>query len=302
MTELQKRVLISVVLIPIAVGIMYLGGFWFFVASAIISSIIIYELLSLCNKIEFKPRILLAIFFNLIILTTFYSIARTNFGLAFLFIFIEIVLFSILLLILELRRAGEAPLINYSISVASIVYITFSFCSLLGLRYIDKILEQMRFSNNRFYLSVNIAGEGLEIGFFLVLMVFVSVWICDSFAYFIGIKFGKHKILPRVSPKKSWEGGIAGLISAVIFVALAMSFTNLNLVDAIVLGLIVGLFGQIGDFAESMFKREVGVKDSSNIIPGHGGLLDRFDSLLFVLPLTFIYIIIVVICINGGVL
>jgi phosphatidate cytidylyltransferase len=118
------------------------------------------------------------------------------------------------------------------------------------------------------------------------------IWVCDSAAYYIGSAFGKHKLFPRVSPNKSWEGAIAGFIFAVV-TAVAAKYLLLDYLrtdQAVILGIIVGIFGQLGDLFESLLKRDAGVKDSSNLIPGHGGVLDRFDSLLVVSPLVYLYL------------
>lgn len=127
----------------------------------------------------------------------------------------------------------------------------------------------------------------------LVLTVFLSVWICDMLAYLVGSAIGKHKIFPRVSPNKSWEGSLAGLAGAVLTVYLLVItgfIPQLSMTAILILGLIAGGFGQVGDFAESLVKRDVGIKDSSNLIPGHGGAWDRLDSLLFAVPLSYLYI------------
>ncbi len=115
----------------------------------------------------------------------------------------------------------------------------------------------------------------------LVLLIYVSVWANDSFAYLIGCKFGKHKLAPRVSPKKSWEGFIAGLVGSMV-VWCAMTYVpgvNMGIPMALAFGLICGLMSVLGDLAESRIKRNSGFKDSGTIMPGHGGLLDRCDSL-----------------------
>ena len=118
----------------------------------------------------------------------------------------------------------------------------------------------------------------------LVLGIFLSVWANDSFAYLIGSKFGKHKLAPRVSPKKSWEGFIAGLIGSALFWCLftLIPGVNLSIPQAALFGVISGLAGVLGDLAESRIKRNVGFKDSGTLLPGHGGLLDRCDSLFLV--------------------
>ena len=118
----------------------------------------------------------------------------------------------------------------------------------------------------------------------LVLGIFLSVWANDSFAYLIGSKFGKHKLAPRVSPKKSWEGFIAGLVGSALFWCLftLIPGVNLSIPQAALFGVISGLAGVLGDLAESRIKRNVGFKDSGTLLPGHGGLLDRCDSLFLV--------------------
>lgn len=115
----------------------------------------------------------------------------------------------------------------------------------------------------------------------LVLGIFLSVWANDSFAYLVGSKFGKHKLAPRTSPKKSWEGFLAGLVASMLF-WVGMSFipgVTMSIPHALLFGLVCGLMGVLGDLAESRIKRNSGFKDSGTIMPGHGGLLDRCDSL-----------------------
>lgn len=122
---------------------------------------------------------------------------------------------------------------------------------------------------------------GYPWGGLTIFLLFLSVWTNDAFAYFVGSKIGKHKLAPRISPKKSWEGFIAGLVgSALIWVV--MSFipaVNMSILQAVIFGIICGLTEVLGDLAESRIKRNSGFKDSGTIMPGHGGLLDRCDSL-----------------------
>jgi len=170
---------------------------------------------------------------------------------------------------MEIFRKKETPLLNISILVFSFVWLGLMLGSLSELRNLP------------------------DIGFKITLALFLSVWICDTGAFFFGKKFGKKKILPDVSPKKTWMGTIAGFISSMIFLLIlnqAGYFPDIfSLVDVVVLGLITGIFGQFGDWAESLLKREAGVKDTSNVLAGHGGILDRFDSLTFAAPITLIY-------------
>ncbi|MEC8900152.1 MAG: phosphatidate cytidylyltransferase, partial [Candidatus Neomarinimicrobiota bacterium] len=122
----------------------------------------------------------------------------------------------------------------------------------------------------------------------------ISVWACDSAAFILGSLWGSSKIFPRISPNKSWFGSLSGLIAAVLvfyafqyYGVLGDIFTIKN---ALIMGLISGIIGQIGDYYESMLKRDAGVKDSGTLLRGHGGILDRFDSLIFATPTMFIYI------------
>ncbi|MDO5044371.1 MAG: phosphatidate cytidylyltransferase [Coriobacteriia bacterium] len=114
--------------------------------------------------------------------------------------------------------------------------------------------------------------------------IFASVWANDSFAYLVGSLFGKHKMVPKISPKKTWEGFYAGIVGSLIIwlLMLLIPGTNLTPVIAILSGLLCGAVGVIGDLVESRIKRSSGVKDSGSLIPGHGGMLDRTDSLLLV--------------------
>ncbi|MDX1700251.1 MAG: phosphatidate cytidylyltransferase, partial [Melioribacteraceae bacterium] len=129
-------------------------------------------------------------------------------------------------------------------------------------------------------------------GGYLIISIMVTIWVCDSAAFFLGSAFGRHKLFPRVSPNKSWEGAAAGFLFAIItmIVAHALVLDAISLTDSIIIGLIIGVFGQIGDLIESLIKRDADVKDSSNLIPGHGGIFDRFDSLLYTSPIVYVYL------------
>ncbi len=125
----------------------------------------------------------------------------------------------------------------------------------------------------------------------IILGVFLLIWTNDSFAFLVGKNFGKHKLLERISPNKTIEGFIGGMIfTFILSYFLAQRFTTLSLIQWVVIAGIVSIFGVLGDLIESMFKRQACVKDSSNFIPGHGGFLDRFDSVIFAAPFIFIYL------------
>jgi phosphatidate cytidylyltransferase len=140
-------------------------------------------------------------------------------------------------------------------------------------------------------------GSGIRFDTLLPLSIFIFLWINDTGAYCTGTLFGKHKLFPRISPAKSWEGSIGGgilvLVVAGIIGYLANSGTTthtLNIYQWIGLGAVVCVFGTWGDLVESLFKRTLGIKDSGNILPGHGGMLDRFDSSLMAIPAAVIYL------------
>tara|TARA_B100000902_G_C27286763_1_gene904880 strand:- start:1192 stop:1797 length:606 start_codon:yes stop_codon:yes gene_type:complete len=125
----------------------------------------------------------------------------------------------------------------------------------------------------------------------LVLLMFILTWTFDTFAYIAGIRFGKHKIMPNVSPNKSWEGFAGGFIFTVIATYLTGSyFSAIEINEIIAIGLLVPFTATIGDFIESYFKRKAEVKDSGNLIPGHGGMLDRMDAFMITIPAIYIII------------
>lgn len=133
----------------------------------------------------------------------------------------------------------------------------------------------------------------LEHGLAWVFMVLVISWLGDTGAYFAGRSFGRRKLHPRVSPKKTWEGAVGGVLAAVLgaLVVRAVALPSLGLLEAVLLGAVLCVCGILGDLSESLLKRAHSVKDSGWIMPGHGGLLDRIDSLLFVVPLLYGYLL-----------
>ena len=133
----------------------------------------------------------------------------------------------------------------------------------------------------------------------LTMAIFISVWVCDSIAFILGTLFGKKKIFPNISPKKTWVGSISGFFAAIVVMVIfhtqkidneSLLGNYFSLLDAIIFGIIAGFFGQIGDFTESLLKRDANVKDSGTLLAGHGGVLDRFDSLIFAMPICYLYV------------
>jgi phosphatidate cytidylyltransferase len=199
------------------------------------------------------------------------------------------------MLTVELFRNRGSALMNLAATLFGVLYVSLSLGAVIGLR---ELFIPADFPVAQFFdvygasVPADVEATVYRWGGMTVMAVFASIWICDSAAYFAGRAMGKHKLFVRVSPNKTWEGAIAGCAAGVLaFVAArALVLPYMGVAQALVCGAIVGVFGQLGDLAESLLKRDAGVKDSSALIPGHGGVLDRFDSLLFVAPLVFVYL------------
>lgn len=128
-------------------------------------------------------------------------------------------------------------------------------------------------------------------GFFLAMFTFLCIFATDTFAYFAGKRYGKHKLSAVISPKKTVEGAVAGTVFAIGVSLLGVLYTELTLLECAIGGLLITVSAQLGDLSESLIKRDAGVKDSSNILPGHGGFLDRTDSYIFALPVAYYYFV-----------
>ena len=141
---------------------------------------------------------------------------------------------------------------------------------------------------------LRIENYDLESGLFLLIMGLCGAWIADTGAYFTGVAIGKHKLCPEISPKKTVEGLVGGIVTTAVVYAVAFSvyygFTAKRAVIAFITGAVCAVIGTVGDLSASMVKRQIGFKDYGKIMPGHGGLMDRFDSVLFVLPTFYAFI------------
>jgi len=142
-----------------------------------------------------------------------------------------------------------------------------------------------------------ILTRNLENGFYFIWMIFIGAWITDTFAYFTGVFLGKRKLIPSISPKKTVEGSVGGIVGCVAVMTLYgvlvinSKLGNIPVYHYIIISLLCGIISQVGDLAASSIKRYAKVKDYGKIMPGHGGVLDRFDSILFVAPVVYFYII-----------
>lgn len=196
---------------------------------------------------------------------------------------------------------SDNELIRLALGLIGMVYPIILICRLSGVESSKKAYKK-GYLQSLFYVIYPVSlialwlnGTGL-LSAKLLLGVFIVIWINDTFAYLTGVTIGRHKLLPRISPKKSWEGLFGGMIASVVFAGIAHGYKlveEFNRIEFVVVVLIIIIAATFGDLVESMFKRQTGIKDSGNFIPGHGGMLDRFDSFLFSLPLATVTILII---------
>ncbi|MCX7879669.1 MAG: phosphatidate cytidylyltransferase [Ignavibacteria bacterium] len=300
MTELSKRVLVAIVGIPITLGIIYLGGITFFVVILILSNLVIRELFHLFENFGYKAYSYFGMLITSTLLIIFYmflqdSIRINQFTLSLLFLTVLSIL-PFILLIKQIWSKGSYSTINSALSILGTFFITFSFISILAFRHLTEFFLFLGYfgtvglPNTYFGISQLISDEWNAKLFIAILG---TIWICDTSAYFAGRAFGVKKLAPKISPKKTWVGAIFGFFGALFGFFLLNWVLNLSLpfTFQIAFAIIIGIIGQLGDLAESKIKREAKVKDSSNYLPGHGGLLDRLDSILFVFPTLLAFIL-----------
>jgi len=178
-------------------------------------------------------------------------------------------LFLVLALIAELYTRKPNPIHNWAYFILGQVIIALPFSLLNFIGFIDHAI----------YKPI------------ILIAVFVTIWVNDTGAYLFGVTLGKHRLFERISPKKSWEGFVGGAIAALVSgYVFSLFIPELSLIQWLIFSEIIVIFGTFGDLIESLLKRTVNIKDSGNIIPGHGGLLDRFDSMLLAAPVIFIYL------------
>lgn len=253
------RVLVSVAAIPLIIGASYFGKYFFLIFVLAVSLISYYEFSVLIKNKNISPGSPFGLIsVALIVLNEYFKIFDN-----YLLIFLIFALLSAN----ELFRNKGSAIINLGSTMLSVSYVGFFSAALINIR---------EFYTDDIYLN----------GGYVIISVLATIWICDSAAYYIGTAFGKHKLFPRISPNKSWEGAAAGFVFAVVSMVLAKNFIIdfLSWNTVIGIAVVIGVLGQIGDLIESLFKRDAQVKDSSTLIPGHGGVFDRFDSLLFSAP------------------
>ena len=244
---------------------------------ALVTGLTVWEFTGLVNN---RPAVSVNRFISTVA-AVYWFLAMVGFcsGLTPPTVFIPYLVTLVYLLIAELYTKAEDPVNDWAYTIMAQLYIAVPF-SLLSV------------------LAFRSTPAGVMYTYLMPLSVFVFLWINDSGAYCCGSLLGRHKLFPRISPGKSWEGSIGGFVFVAAAAALIWYLTDLygvndlqlNLWQWIGLGLVVAVFGTWGDLVESLFKRTLGIKDSGNILPGHGGMLDRFDSSLLAIPAAVVYL------------
>jgi phosphatidate cytidylyltransferase len=266
--NLFQRVAVALVGIPLLLWINMEGGLYFLSMVLVLSLMATFEFRRLAAHRAHPPTLLL-----LLPMTAF---LQANFYFRFIDYWEALLIAVMVLYVVELWRQQGSQFLNLGATLVGLVYVNLSFGALLRLR-----------------LTGTAPGSpGTESGAALVLLMFVCVWSADIFAYFggsrLGGKFISRKLFPRLSPKKTWEGYFSGILGSFAIAWLCSLYVP-GFPDgrASLIGLFVGVVSPAGDLMESMFKRDAGVKDSSGVIPGHGGVLDRFDTVMFIAPLLY---------------
>ncbi|MBP7796183.1 MAG: phosphatidate cytidylyltransferase [Elusimicrobiales bacterium] len=260
------RIITAIIGIPVILLVIYAGGFPFFAFITFVIIMSLYEY-SLMMKLALKPVDNFSLFLCGILFPVIFYLNGGEYSSIYNFLPFFISLSVILPWFIELFRK-EKYLERVTYTIAGTLFISFNLSFLILLRDLKPYGRNMVFS------------------------IIICVWIMDTAAYFVGSKFGKNK-LNDISPKKTIEGFVAGLLTALIFYYFAAGIfkENFSLKEMLLIGLLVSLAGQFSDLGESLVKRACGVKDSSNLLPGHGGFLDRFDSYIFISPIIYYTII-----------
>ena len=253
---LLKRVLVAVFFIPLLIYIFHVGD----IALASFLALIAFQMMFELREMFFKKGIIVPRI--IIILGLIVFLSSIYFGIVLIFASLLLTLIVIMSFDLFTNQL-EGAMIRGSAAIFIVVYIAILLSSIYHIRL-------------------------LENGRSLILSLLFMIWITDTSAYFVGRAIGKHKAIFKASPNKSLEGFLAGIFFSFAGSFILIRFFGVSLSQAIAAAISGGIFGQIGDLFESMLKRDAGVKDSSNVLPGHGGILDRFDSLLLASPVFYV--------------
>ncbi|MFV0417926.1 MAG: phosphatidate cytidylyltransferase [Dysgonomonas sp.] len=271
------RILAGAVFIGLLLGGILINEYIFLIIFSVITVLSLYELYGLIEKDAKVPVIrtwnILGGFF--LFIGSFYFCAYSSSAIAF----VPYIIYLLFLFVSELYMKRNNPIQTLAYSILGQIYIAAPFALM---NYLVFAYEQGSYSHV----------------YILALLVFI--WVNDSFAYLTGMAFGRRRLFERISPKKSWEGFFGGaavsIASSLIF---AYFYPNLSVVAWLGFAAVTVVSGTFGDLFESLVKRTLGVKDSGNMIPGHGGILDRFDSTIMAIPAVFLYLILISSCQMG---
>jgi len=258
---MKTRIISGVVLVAILIPTLLLGGNFMLAVIAVVSTGGVYDLLRAHG--QHKKKISMIAYMANLIFYLFIALDIES------FFIVEMILIFLALLIVYVVSYP-----NYKFNDVAIPLVSFIYAGVF-MSYIYRIREA-------------------EAGVYIVFLIFISSWLCDTFAYFSGVFLGKHKAFPKLSPKKTWEGCFGGVIGAtvvalilsIIFEDKLLGFKNPVLMVTVIV-FISSILSIFGDLAASAIKRENNIKDYSNLIPGHGGIMDRFDSVIFISPVIF---------------
>ena len=272
----KSRSIVNFLGIPLIVFLVFMGEYFFLFFISIVNFFCLREFYLLPRSEKIYPQFIIGYIISfLILLLNFFQYDKIIFFTFFDF-FIICILFII---IFELFRGKKNPFLNISITLTGLLYVPTFLSSLFLIRNFDS-------QSQNFY----------NLGMVITFVIFLSTWFCDTGALFFGKFLGKNKLLYRVSPNKTIEGSMGGFFGTFLIYILFYFFSfdeifneYINHFDILFIFIIIGIGAQIGDLAESLFKRNFGLKDSSSLLAGHGGFLDRFDSILFSAPLVYIY-------------
>lgn len=266
------RAITGILFVAILIGGILYHPLSFGFLFTIIAGLCVYEFATLVNKSEGVSvnRIMVSLGGAYLFLAFMgFCMDVSDFSL-----FIPYLALIIYLMVSELYLKKENPVHNWAYTMLSQMYVALPFALL-----------------NILAFHYNSPEEAIEYNAILPLSIFVFTWLNDTGAYCVGVLFGKHRLFERISPKKSWEGSIGGGVVAIAAsFAFAHFFPVMSSIEWIGLAIVIVIFGTWGDLTESLFKRHLGIKDSGTILPGHGGMLDRFDSILIAVPAAVVYL------------
>ena len=254
---LRTRIIAAVIVIPVVVAGVWAGSVWFLIGVGVVALIAGWEFNQMMKIGGYHPTLFITLGLILLLILNSY---RSDLSLSLIISFV--LLFSLVWQLF--RHNSSAPTADWSLTLAGGLYIGWGMGHFVALR-------------------------GLGDGQAWVWLALLATWGSDTLAYFVGRAMGRHKLWPRHSPKKSWEGLWGGIGGGLLGAAIVAFFANIGWGTALIIGAIIPIAGLFGDLSISMMKRQVGVKDSSHLFPGHGGFLDRIDSLLFVSVVTYYY-------------